>query len=140
MVMTDRNTQDKWKADPQSRPDPGYKRIHMDTYNKVDKGIQKLLSPVSDTMKNLGTKHGPKHLDAITDEIIKQDGLAEKPTKDLFRDLNENKSESKYNILSAASKASNTIAKNMENAKNAQMDQPQANKNKEIGNGLGAGL
>ena len=83
MVMTDRNTQDKWKADPQSRPDPGYKRIHMDTYNKVDKGIQKLLSPVSDTMKNLGTKHGPKHLDAITDEIIKQDGLAEKPTKDL---------------------------------------------------------
>ncbi len=79
IIMTDRDTQDLWKKNPGSRTDPGYGKMHFDTFRKVDVGCQKMFSPISDTMKNLGTVHGPKHLDMIADEIIRQEGLAKKP-------------------------------------------------------------
>ena len=138
VIFTDRDTLNTWGENPKLRPEPGYKKIHFDTFNRVDRGIQKVLSPVSDTLKNLGTVHGPKHLDRIADEIIKQEGLVEKPVKELFGQLNEQQSKSKFNILTAASKAAGNIAKELENAKKPQQTEPVVNKNPELmGPGLG---
>ena len=138
VIFTDRDTLNRWGENPKLRPEPGYKKIHFDTFNRVDRGIQKVLSPVSDTLKNLGTVHGPKHLDRIADEIIKQEGLVEKPVKELFGQLNEQQSKSKFNILTAASKAAGNIAKELENAKKPQKIEPVVNKNQELqGPGIG---
>ena len=110
VVMADRDTQEKWAADPKSRPDPGKGKIHMDTFLKLDKGLVKSFSPVSESLKKLGEKNGPRNLDVLADEMIRQEDLAKRPVKELFADFNENQKEIKYNVLDKAVWAADTIA------------------------------
>ncbi|MBR0138968.1 MAG: hypothetical protein IJM17_01625 [Firmicutes bacterium] len=124
VVMKSNDIQRKWKADPESRPDPGKGMIHMDTYMKLDKGVTKLFSPVADTLKDLGGKYGAKNLDLVTDEIIRQEGLMNKPIKEIFYKLNENQLDT-MDLTGPAIKAADAVKDKLQ--KQAAEDEIQLN-------------
>ena len=123
VVFTDKDTQNKWREDPDSRPYPGKGKIHMDTYTALAASMLKAFTPTAETLKNMGDKNGPKHLDALTDEIIRQEGLAEKPAKELFKDLNEHQISSNFDLATSAMKAAKTLTGKQEQ-KDKQLNNP----------------
>ena len=71
---------DKWNKDPSKRPAPPKGKMWMDTMQACAGSVYKLYRPAPASLGQLSSKKGMQALEQVADEIVRQEGLAEKST------------------------------------------------------------
>lgn len=91
---------EKWAKHPETRPEPKPGKIYSDTASAVINYFRCQNRDFPESVINLTTEGGKKELDNVAEQMVKQENLAEKTSKELYHGL-DNKTLFKYTDSSA---------------------------------------
>ena len=100
---------DEWKKHPEKRPRPNPGQIYLDTAQTVLKSIVKMKTPDPKELKALSDPKAEKALDKLADNIIKQEGLAEKSPDWLYKEFNHAQGSPQIKLADSINKVAQNV-------------------------------
>lgn len=84
-----KNDLETWNKNPSKRPSPGKGKIWMDTMQHCMGSIYKIYNPLTESLGQLSAEKGLQTLDKIAEQVVKQEGMAQKPTEWLAGEIDK---------------------------------------------------
>ena len=84
-----KNDMEVWNKNPSKRPSPGKGKIWMDTMQHCLGSIYKVYNPLTESLGQLSAEKGLQTLDKIAEQVVKQEGMAQKSTEWLAGEIDK---------------------------------------------------
>ncbi|MBQ6260826.1 MAG: hypothetical protein IJK59_06200, partial [Firmicutes bacterium] len=100
---------EEWNKHPEKRPRPNPGDIYLDTAQTVLKSIVKMKTPDPKELKDLSDPKAEKALDKLADQVIKQEGLADKSPEWLYKEFNHAQGHPQIKLADSINKVAQNV-------------------------------